>query len=81
MTYFGMTSYDDPYERRDEWKAEGRNVRNFDIVKRGLTYDEAQELEKEKARTCSRCEKSESHPGGPRKAGNVYSVYSYEYYS
>ena len=77
MKYFGVTS-DDPYERQDELRAEGRLLQNFEIIKCGLGYFEAQELEERCASIYRRCEKSESHPGGQRKAGNVHSVYSYD---
>ena len=78
MKYIGMTSRD-PQVREREWKQE-RSIKNFQVIETGLTYDEAQILESGRiSALCDRCKESESHPGGPRKEGRVYSVYTYDY--
>ena len=79
MKYVGMTTR--PAERKQEWEQQkGQSLPTFQVIRSGLTYDEAQTLESGRiSALCDRCKESESHPGGPRKEGRVYSVYTYDY--
>ena len=78
MTYIGMSSQ--PYIRKGQWESAGRQVQNFRIIKSGLYYHEAQDLENSLLTEYKRCcPHSEGHPGGRPVDGPVYSVYAYEY--
>ena len=70
----GMSS--NPRGRIDHWRAQcSRRNGKFrsKILDSGLTYNEAQALERRKARECGNHCQQES--GGERKPGRVYSVY------
>ena len=73
MKYVGMTSRD-PIVRKREWESQGRVISGFTVIQRGLTYEQAQEME-----TRLRNQGYTAEPGGPRVAGPVYSVYVFEY--
>lgn len=60
----------DPQRRIKEWKEE-EGCTFGTVLKSGLTYDEASELEKKEAKN-RRCRQS---GGGPRVSGRVWSVY------
>ncbi len=69
----GITT--DPEQRRKDWEKEYPTLRDWNIVKRELTYEEAQALENVYKST----KEYEGHEGGPPKAGRVYSVYTFSY--
>ena len=73
MKYVGMTSRD-PYLRKQEWENQGRIISGFAVVQKGLTYDEALEVENR-----YRINGYMAEPGGLRVPGAVYSVYVFEY--
>ena len=79
--YFCITSFCPPSRRAKQWENEGRELTDFEVLKRRLYYEEAQEKEKELLESCKskQCEKCEGHPGGWPKTGSVYSVYTYLY--
>lgn len=68
----GMTS--NLKERKAYWKKRHPHLKNWKVVENSLTYQEAQTIEnqyKKKGYT--------AHPGGRKKKGRVYSVYTFEY--
>lgn len=70
----GMSS--DPHGRINHWRnqCENRGGKFSSIIlASGLSYDEAQNLERRKANECGFYCQQES--GGERKPGRVYSVY------
>ena len=73
MQYVGMTT--DPDRRKLEWEQQrGKSLPTFQVIRGGLTYDEAWALEDKYRKMGYKAE-----PGGPREPGPVYSVYVYEY--
>ena len=73
MKYVGMTSRD-PMIRKREWELK-QKIYHFTIIKRFLSYDDALLLE-----NTYRQMGYTSSPGGERKDGNIYSVYTFEYF-
>ena len=73
MCRVGMTT--DLQARRSAWRAQYPNLRNWQILASGLTYDEALRVERLEAerRGC------ESSGGGPRNNQSNWSVYYFEY--
>ena len=72
MKYVGMTSRD-PYLRKQGQENKGRFVLNFTVIKKGLTYDKAMELENK----YKIMDYEEVESGGTKVPGPVYSVYEY----
>ena len=72
MKYVGMTTR--PAERKQEWEQQkGQSLPTFQVIRSGLTYDEALALE-DKYRKMG----YEAEPGEPREPDS-YHVYTYEY--
>ena len=69
----GMTTR--PRERRTEWEAVYPNLRGWEILASGLTYQEATAYETRVAEQHG-CDQD---PGGPYVAGRVWSVYHFYY--
>ena len=72
MKRVGMTH--DLVERKQHWKNEHPSLYNWKVRASRLTYNQA--LEKEKYYESLGYK---GHPGGERKHGPVYSVYTFEY--
>ena len=68
----GITT--DPEERRQHWENEHPSLRQWKIVFKGLTYEQAQEEENLYIN-----KGYQGHPGGEKKPGSIYSVYTFEY--
>ena len=74
MKYVGMTARD-PVLRKREWENElGHAIPYFKVLRYGLTYEEALQLE-----NSYKTMGYNSEPGGPRLSGRVYYVYVFEY--
>ena len=73
MCRVGMTT--DPQGRRSVWRGQYPNLRHWQILASGLTYDEAQAREKSEAERLG-CEYS---PGGRKNNLSNWSVYYFEY--
>lgn len=71
MKRVGITS--DPERRKKEHQNKYPDFRNWQIRAERLSYGQAQEKEDEYKR-----EGYEGSPGGQKKEGNVYSVYTFE---
>ena len=68
----GITS--DPIERERYWRTQYPSLYNWMIRERGLTYEQAQ-IEEDRYITMG----YEGSPGGEKKYGNIYYVYTFEY--
>lgn len=67
---------EDPERRKEEWKREHQNLRNWQILDGpNLSYSEAQRKETELAKRYE----CESSSGGPDNGLNNWSVYYFEY--
>ena len=61
-------------ERKKYWKKKFPSLKNWRIVKSGLTYKEVQSIE------TKYIEKGyKGHLGGKKKYGKIYSVYTFSY--
>ncbi len=70
----GMTT--DPERRKQEWKRKHPGLRNWRILKRNLSKEQAQEEELKLARQFG----CDSDPGGRKsEKGALYAVYTFEY--
>ena len=69
----GMTT--DLAERKRYWETQYPNLKNWQVLHRNLTYDEAIVTEKQEAqdRNC------EAAAGGERVPGGAYSIYYFEW--
>ena len=65
----------DPEERKKYWKREYPSLWNWEIVSSGLTYEEAQRIEKDYIDNKG----YEGGLGGERKSGRIYSVYTFNH--
>ena len=64
----------DVKSRKKAWKRKYPNLHSWKVVRSGLTYKKAQEVENEYI------EKGyKGAPGGDRKFGKVYSVYTFRH--
>ena len=64
----------DVKSRKEVWKRKYPNLHSWEVVRSGLTYEEAQKVENEYI------EKGyEGASGGDRKFGSVYIVYTFSY--
>ena len=61
-------------ERKAHWKREHSNLRNFKEKKKNLTQKQAQETENKYIKKGYK-----GHPGGKKKPGKVYSVYTFNH--
>ena len=59
-----------PYERIEYWKKEEGHKGGM-VLRSGLTYDQAKDIEAEEAKKRDCC----SHPGGEYKPDRIWSVY------
>ena len=71
MKRVGITT--DIDERKAYWSREYPNLRNWQIVEIGLTYDQAQKIENDYIKRGYK-----GHAGGERKAGSQYKVYTFK---
>lgn len=69
----GITT--DPEDRRRYWQGQHPRLRNWTIVKSGLTQRQAQ-AEEERLAARHNCV---AHAGGPKIAGRKWSVYRFDY--
>ena len=63
-----------PEKRKQYWQSLRPNL-GWRIIASGLSYPDAQRKEIE----CARSDGCESHPGGQGIAGNIWSVYRFDY--
>ena len=68
-------STEDINRRQEEWFDEHPSLHNWIIRATNLNYDQAKALENEYI-----ARGYDGSPGGPRRAGYVYSVYTFEYF-
>ena len=69
----GITS--DEKKRKRDWEIElGIKINDWNIVAKNLTYDQAQAKENEYIK-----QGYKGSPGGDRKVGAIYSVYTFSY--
>ena len=68
----GITS--DPVEREKYWRSQYPSLHSWRIRDRGLTYEQAQREENKYIKMGY-----EGSPGGKKKPGNIYYVYTFEY--
>ena len=68
----GITS--NPERRQKEWKRVCPSLYNFTCVKRGLTYEQAQEEENK-----LKAKGYDAHAGGEKVPGSVYCFYTFSY--
>ena len=61
-------------ERKRQWRAKCPELYNWKLVKCDLTYDEAQDIEKQYLKKCY-----EGHAGGRPKKSKNYCVYTFQY--
>ena len=64
----------DPNGRRQRWEVKYPNLKEWEIIDRGLTYEEAQDIENKYIKMGY-----DGSPGGEKKQGKVYSVYTFEH--
>ena len=62
----------DPEERRKHWERKYPSLRDWTIIARHLTYEQAQKKEEEYI-----AKGYEGGLGGEKKSGRVYSVYTF----
>ena len=65
----------EPEKRKKAWLLKKPSLRNWTIIRTGLTYDEAKAVETYYVKKYG----YEGSPGGPRLRGPVYSVYTFTY--